>query len=97
MFLPVTENSLKLMTGPGSTDCSGVHEYLNPDGALTDRPCSGREAYGKILGTCMVATLLEIFLSFAPAKILKKIFPPIVSGVCIICIGAGLTGTGQGC
>ena len=80
------------MTAENSNACSGVHELLRPDGI--DGTCSGREAYGKLLGTCAVASLLEVGLSFVPAQHLKKIFPPIVSGVCIICIGAGLTGTG---
>merc|ERR1719229_246410 len=55
---------------------------------------TGIEWYGKFLGTCMVASCIEILLSFVPAKILKKLCPPIVSGSVVFCIGAALTKTG---
>jgi len=55
---------------------------------------TGREAYGKLLGTCMVATWLEVALSFLKPSMIRKLFPPIVSGVCVLCIGLPLTGTG---
>eukprot|EP01047_Picozoa_sp_COSAG01_P028744 COSAG01_NODE_1942_length_8842_cov_5.900492_5_plen_546_part_00 len=55
---------------------------------------TGREAYGKLLGTCLVVVWLEVILSFVPPKTLKKLFPPLVSGVCVLLIGAPLTGTG---
>jgi NCS2 family nucleobase:cation symporter-2 len=55
---------------------------------------TGREAYGKLLGTCMVATWLEVGLSFLKPSMIRKLFPPLVSGVCVICIGLPLTGTG---
>lgn len=42
----------------------------------------------------MVCMLLEIGLSFAPPKTLRRIFPPLVSGVTVFLIGASLTGTG---
>jgi len=56
---------------------------------------SGMDAYGKFLGTCMVASFMEIFISFVPPRTLKKVFPPIVSGTCVILIGAGLTAAGM--
>ena len=55
------------------------------------------EAYGKILGTAATACLLEIALSFCPPKILKKVFPPIVSGTAVFLIGASLIGSGVQC
>jgi len=55
----------------------------------------GRTAYGAMLGTTMVCTLLEVFLSVLPTKTLKSIFPPIVSSVTVILIGVALTGTGM--
>ncbi|CAK8991879.1 unnamed protein product [Durusdinium trenchii] len=55
---------------------------------------SGKDAYGKFLGTCLVASLTEIFISFVPPRILKKLFPPVVSGTCVTLIGAGLIGSG---
>lgn len=53
------------------------------------------DAYGKMLGTVMVCSLLELVLSFVPPQTLKKLFPPVVSGVCICLIGVALTGTGM--
>lgn len=55
---------------------------------------SGQEAYGAFLGTCLVCVWLEIFLSFCPPKFLKRAFPPMVTGVCVMLIGVALTGTG---
>lgn len=55
---------------------------------------SGFEAYGKFLGTCMVASLLEIAISFMPPKIMRRIFPPVVTGTCVTLIGGALTATG---
>ncbi|CAE7762766.1 unnamed protein product, partial [Symbiodinium pilosum] len=55
---------------------------------------SGMDAYGKFLGTCLAASLTEIFISFVPPRYLKKIFPPVVSGTCVILIGAGLSVAG---
>mmetsp|Transcript_54216 Transcript_54216/g.172087 ORF Transcript_54216/g.172087 Transcript_54216/m.172087 type:complete len:636 (+) Transcript_54216:123-2030(+) len=54
----------------------------------------GKDAYGKFLGTCIVASLLEVALSFIPPKFMRKIFTPVVTGTCVILIGAGLTSAG---
>jgi len=51
-------------------------------------------AYGRFLGTCMVASLLEIGLALFPPRIIAKIFPPIVCGTAVTLIGAALTGAG---
>jgi NCS2 family nucleobase:cation symporter-2 len=56
---------------------------------------SGEDAYGKMLGTTMVCSLLELFFSFLPIKAIKKTFPPIVSSITVILIGVALTGTGM--
>lgn len=53
-----------------------------------------RDAYGKVLGTVLVASFLEIGLSFVPPKILRRTFPPIVTGTAVFLIGAALVGTG---
>merc|ERR1719240_1537445 len=55
---------------------------------------TGVEMYGKFMGTCIVAALLEVALSFTPPKILQKICPPVVSGTVVFLIGAALTKTG---
>jgi uric acid-xanthine permease len=55
----------------------------------------GQDAYGKMLGTAMVCSLLELFFSAIPTRILRKLFPPVVSCVTVILIGVALTGTGM--
>ncbi|KAK6364849.1 hypothetical protein LTS17_011753 [Exophiala oligosperma] len=50
--------------------------------------------YGAILGTACICALLEICLSFAPAKVLKKAFPPLVTGPTVVLIGINLIGSG---
>ena len=56
---------------------------------------SGRDAFGKMLGTSAVCALLELGFSLMPSKIIKKVFPPIVSSITVILIGVALTGTGM--
>lgn len=56
---------------------------------------TGEDAYGKMLGTVMVCSFLEIFLSFVPVSALKRAFPPVVSGTTVMLIGVALTGTGM--
>ena len=55
---------------------------------------SGQEAYGAYLGTVTFCCFLEIILSFFPRQTIRRMFPPIVTGVCVLCIGVALTGTG---
>ncbi|ODV58967.1 nucleobase:cation symporter-2 family protein [Ascoidea rubescens DSM 1968] len=55
-------------------------------------PCP--DGYGAILGTAIVCSLLEIALSFMPAKILQKVFPPIVTGPVVLLIGLSLIESG---
>lgn len=55
---------------------------------------TGEEAYGAMIGTSMVCCLLELFLSFLP-KMVKRVFPPIVTAITVMLIGVALTGTGM--
>ena len=64
-------------------------------GQMKNDGVDGSVAYGAMLGTSMVCCLLELFLSFLPPKKLKAIFPPIVTSITVILIGAALTGTGM--
>lgn len=57
-----------------------------------DAPCP--DAYGLWLGTIMVGSCLEILLSFVRSKVLRKMFPPIVTGTTVFLIGASLVGVG---
>jgi NCS2 family nucleobase:cation symporter-2 len=79
-FLPIFESAIKTMTS--ETDADGNLKY------------TGKEAYGKMLGTTMVCALLEVLLSFLPKDKLRKLFPNVVTGVAVMLIGAGLTATG---
>lgn len=59
-----------------------------PDGTVTRGSCP--EGYGAVLGTAAVCALLEIFLSFLPARVLRKMFPPLITGPVVFLIGASL-------
>lgn len=52
-------------------------------------------AYGRMLGTSMVAGLLELFFSVMPLRWIKKVFPPVVTSITVILIGVALAGTGM--
>ena len=52
------------------------------------------EAYGRILGTQLVCCWVAVALSFMPPRMLRRCFPPMVTGLTIFLIGAGLIGTG---
>ncbi|KAF9167015.1 hypothetical protein DFQ26_006150 [Actinomortierella ambigua] len=55
-------------------------------------PCP--QAWGAFLGTCMACSVIEIALSFLPPRVMKKLFPPVVTGVTVFLIGAKLIGAG---
>ena len=50
--------------------------------------------YGRFLGTCLVASLLEVIISVLPAKVRKAMFPRLVVGVAVMMIGVSLIGAG---
>jgi NCS2 family nucleobase:cation symporter-2 len=68
--------------------------YENAISMMKDEGYSGKDAYGKMLGTTMVCAMLEVVLSFVPKDKLRRMFPNIVTGVAVMLIGAGLTATG---
>ncbi|KAL1987254.1 hypothetical protein VTN96DRAFT_4282 [Rasamsonia emersonii] len=55
-------------------------------------PCPN--GYGAILGTSCLCALLEIGLSFTSIKVLKRVFPPLVTGPTVLLIGVSLIQTG---
>jgi len=55
----------------------------------------GDEAYGKMLGSCVICCFMEIFIALLPAAMIQRIFPPVVQATCVMLIGIGLTGTGM--
>ncbi|PYI09868.1 Xanthine/uracil permease [Aspergillus sclerotiicarbonarius CBS 121057] len=54
----------------------------------TKLPCP--KGYGALLGTSCLCALLEVGLSFMSPKILKRVFPPLVTGPTVLLIGASL-------
>lgn len=62
----------------------------SPDGIKL--PCP--EAYGRILGTIAIVMTLQIAISFIKPRILMKIFPKLITGMVMVCIGSGLTANG---
>ncbi|KAH6615725.1 permease family-domain-containing protein [Chaetomium sp. MPI-SDFR-AT-0129] len=58
----------------------------------TKLPCP--DAYGALLGTAAVCSLLEILISFVPPKVILKVFPPIVTGPTVMLIGINLIASG---
>jgi uric acid-xanthine permease len=55
----------------------------------------GRVAYGKLIGTSCLCTLLEISMSIMPVRWLQTAFPPLVTSVTVMLIGVGLIGSGM--
>ncbi|KAF8323910.1 xanthine/uracil permease [Clavulina sp. PMI_390] len=70
---------------------NGTCPTITVNGVSTNGPCP--DAYGMLLGTSLVCSFLEMGLSFVPVRILKRIFPPIVTGTVILLIGASLIGS----
>lgn len=66
--------------------------YCPSDADGNPLPCP--RGYGAILGTQCICALLEILMSFTPPKMLKRIFPPLVTGPTVLLIGVKLIGTG---
>lgn len=63
-------------------------------GSLKGQGHSFDEAFGMMLGTIALCAVWPICLSFLPHRALRKVFPPIVTGVTIFLIGANLVATG---
>ncbi|KIK00528.1 hypothetical protein K443DRAFT_679101 [Laccaria amethystina LaAM-08-1] len=61
------------------------------DGSVVQGPCP--DAYGKVLGTSLICSFLEIGMSFCSPRLLKRLFPPLVTGTVILLIGASLIGS----
>ncbi|KAF9575681.1 hypothetical protein EC968_002245 [Mortierella alpina] len=88
IFLPVLQSSVSTMYASGECKSS-----VDSTGTTIYESCP--EAWGKFLGTCMICSLLPIFLSFVPPRVLKKVFPPIVTGVTVMLIGVHLVTSGM--
>ncbi|KIW66314.1 hypothetical protein PV04_05651 [Phialophora macrospora] len=87
--IPVSLGGLTQMYNSGFCPTGPPAE---PGGDRVRLPCPA--GYGAILGTACICSLLEIGLSFAPPKVLKRVFPPLVTGPTVVLIGVNLIGTG---
>ncbi|EYE98715.1 nucleobase:cation symporter-2 family protein [Aspergillus ruber CBS 135680] len=67
--------------------------YCPVDAEGNRLPCP--RGYGALLGTSCLCSLLEIGLSFLSSKVLKRLFPPLVTGPTVLLIGASLLETGM--
>ncbi|CAM9667929.1 unnamed protein product [Pylaiella littoralis] len=80
-FLPVARDAIAQMKGRS--------EFLDDAGEF-----DGVKAYGAVLGTFLVCSWVEVVLAFFKPQTLRKVFPPIVTGVTVFLIGTALVGTG---
>ncbi|CRG86923.1 Purine permease [Talaromyces islandicus] len=65
-----------------------------PTDATTNTKLACPHGYGAILGTSCLCALLEIGLSFMSIKVLKRVFPPLVTGPTVLLIGVSLVQSG---
>ncbi|KAF8243283.1 Xanthine/uracil permease [Wilcoxina mikolae CBS 423.85] len=74
-----------------------ANEYATgrcPTGANGQKlPC--RKAYGQLIGTVAIVMCFQIVMSLVKPQVLRKIFPKLVSGMVMLCIGAGLVSSGM--
>ncbi|WIA22362.1 hypothetical protein OEZ85_004671 [Tetradesmus obliquus] len=73
---------------------AGLPLFQSVVGILMAQGDTFEVALGKMLGTSAVCAVWPMILSFMPARALKKVFPPIVTGTTIFLIGAKLIATG---
>lgn len=78
---------------------TGAFKQMYANGYCPVDPVTGEnlpcpQGYGALLATQCCCALLEVLLSFMPPNVLRRIFPPIVTGPTVALIGLSLTGTG---
>jgi uric acid-xanthine permease len=81
--IPVATGALSQMYASG---------FCPSDASNNPLPCP--RGYGAIIGTASICALIEIAMSFTPPKILKRIFPPLVTGPTVTLIGVSLISSG---
>jgi uracil-xanthine permease len=81
--IPVATGALSQMYATGFCPTSPSGQKL---------PCP--DGYGAIIGTAAVCALLEVGMAFTSPRLLKKIFPPLVTGPTVLLIGVNLISTG---
>jgi len=98
-FLPIARTmTIAAISDAKATTCADN----NGTAVFTGECCFGGDCkgagaigYGKFLGTCLVAALVECIIAMLPPRIIKKLFPPVVTGACVMLIGGGLLTSGM--
>ncbi|BFZ59123.1 hypothetical protein YB2330_000125 [Saitoella coloradoensis] len=83
--------TISIATGTFSQMYARGYCPIDPDTGLK-LPCP--QGYGALIGTAALCSLTEIGMSFLPARVLKRTFPPIVTGPVVMLIGVHLVETG---
>jgi uracil-xanthine permease len=74
------------------------HEYTAgrcPTDPTDGRKLPCRKAYGQLLGTVSCVMLFQVAMSLIKPRTLRRIFPKLVSGMVLVCIGGGLVSSGM--
>lgn len=82
-IIPVTTGAFSQMYATG---------YCPSAADGTKLPCP--RGYGALIGTACLCSLLEIGLSFTKPAVLKRVFPPLVTGPTVMLIGISLIQSG---
>uniref|UniRef100_A0A7S0JG66 Uncharacterized protein n=1 Tax=Calcidiscus leptoporus TaxID=127549 RepID=A0A7S0JG66_9EUKA len=92
MVAAYIENAISM----GDKRCIPDQPYKDTDQLVTDCRGVGVEAYGKFLGTAMVASLFEVCVGvlFSYKWVRTKLFPPVVVGMAVLMIGGALISSG---
>ena len=81
--ISISSKAVEQMYSNGFCPVSSTGEQL---------PCP--DAYGAFLGTAAVTSLIEVVIAFVPPNVIRRVFPPIVTGPTVMLIGASLLQTG---
>ncbi|MCO5603726.1 hypothetical protein L7F22_057877 [Adiantum nelumboides] len=95
-YVPVAQHVLPNLM---SCSCKGAPckvggSCLSCSQALQGLCRTEEEAYGAILGTVMVVCWFQTALAFISPRVIRRIFPPVVTGTCLVLLGTSLVGTG---
>ncbi|KAI9480339.1 MAG: permease family-domain-containing protein [Benjaminiella poitrasii] len=63
------------------------------DGTINYLPCP--DAFGAVLGTQIICSLLSVGMSFLPPRLIRKLFPKAVMGIVLTVIGTSLLASGM--
>lgn len=95
-FVPISQQVISTLS---KCACAGVPCTVGGTcgacaGPLTGECLTPEAAYGKVLGTVLVCCFYQIFVSFVPSRVLRRVFPPVVTGTCLVLLGSALIGAG---